>query len=362
MHGPHFVLLAMASFICVTTFLIVFHELGHYLSARAFGLKAKAFSVGLGPELAGFTDRHGTRWKLSPIPLGGYVKFHGEMHPGAGSPDEGAHPDSFASLARWKRAVVIFAGPFVNIAITAIILCSLFTIYGVPRISDRIDGVAPGSVAERAGIQQGDRLLEWDGNRPTGDQSFIRHVKINPGTTVDLKLDREGRTIERDVMIARVPVEDRFGNKASIGRLGVTFGHAMEPVRNPARLMSTAVHETAGLLSMQTLTIWQMIRGERSLDEISGPVRLAKFSGEQFIVGWLAIVNFTAILSIAIAFMNLLPVPGLDGGYLALYGVEALMRRDLSRRTFANSIKVGYGVVALLFVFGLTNDLRNIGF
>jgi regulator of sigma E protease len=355
-------LLAIACFICITSFLIVFHELGHYLSARMFGLKAKAFSVGLGPEIAGFTDHNGTRWKIAPIPLGGYVKFHGEMHPGTGTAEEADHPHSFARLARWKRAVVIFAGPFVNIVITAVILGALFTTYGVPRVSDVIQKVTEGSVAAQAGIRPGDRMVAWNGKTPDGSQNFVRYVKVNPGHEVDLRIQRGGETIDKTVTIARVPMEDRFGNRAEIGRIGVLFGQRMEKVQNPARLLDVAVTETRDLFTIQMSTIWQMIKGERSINEISGPVRLAKFSGEQFMAGWVPVIYFTAILSIAIAFMNLLPVPGLDGGYLALYGVETVMRRDLSRRTFSNAVKVGYGIVAALSIFGLTNDLRVLMF
>lgn len=362
MHGPNFFLLALACFICITSFLIVFHELGHYLSARMFGLKAKAFSVGLGPEIAGFTDGNGTRWKIAPIPLGGYVKFHGEMHPGTGTAEEADHPQSFARLARWKRAVVIFAGPFVNIVITAVILGTLFTTYGVPRVSDVIKQVTPNSVASRAGILPGDRMLEWNGNIPDGTQNFVRYVKVNPGHEVDIRIARAGQAVDKKVTIARVPMEDRFGNRAEIGRIGVLFDQKMEKVDNPAELLRVATFETRDLFTIQISTIWQMIKGERSLNEISGPVRLAKFSGEQFLSGWVPVIYFTAILSIAIAFMNLLPVPGLDGGYLALYGVEGVIRRDLSRRTFTNAVKVGYGVVAALTIFGLTNDLRVLMF
>lgn len=362
MHGPNFVFLALVCFICITSFLIVFHELGHYLTARMFGLKPKAFSVGMGPEIAGFTDRHGTRWKIAPIPLGGYVKFHGEMHPGTGTAEEAEHPESFARLARWKRAMVIFAGPFVNVVITAVILGTLFTTYGVPRVSDVIQRVTPGSAAERAGIQPGDKVLQWNGNAPDGSPRFVRYVKTNPGQEVDLLIDRNGQDIDKKMTIARVPMEDRFGNRAEIGQIGVLFKQDMRKIENPVQLVTQATTETKDLFTLQISTIWQMIKGERSINEISGPVRLAKFSGEQFINGWVAVIYFTAILSIAIAFMNLLPVPGLDGGYLALYGVETAIGRDLSRRTFSNAVKVGYGIVGVLTIFGLTNDLRVLMF
>lgn len=362
MHGPNFVIVAIACFLCITSFLIVFHELGHYLTARMFGLKPKVFSVGMGPEIAGFTDRHGTRWKIAPIPLGGYVKFHGEMHPGTGTDDEASHPQSFARLARWKRAAIIFAGPFVNILITAVILGTLFTTYGIPHVGSTIQKVTPGSISDKAGIRAGDRILEWNGNEPDGSQRLIRYIKINPGHEIDLKLQRGDSEIERTMTIAREEVQDRFGNQAEIGRVGLLFDRKMKKINGSGELFTEAATETSDLFTIQISTIWQMIKGERSIDEISGPVRLAKFSGEQFITGWIPVIYFTAMLSMAIAFMNLLPVPGLDGGYLALYGVEATMRRDLSRKAFTNAVKVGYGIVGVLTIFGLTNDLRMLMF
>lgn len=358
MTGINFVLLAIACFVSIVSFLVVFHELGHYFAARAFGLKPKAFSVGMGPEIAGFTDRHGTRWKLAPILLGGYVKFHGEMHPGTGSKEESEHPESFAKLARWKRAVVIFAGPAVNIIITAVILGTMFTIYGIPTVGNKIMDVTPGSVAESSGIQIGDEIIRWNGNEPDGTQSLIRYVKINPGHELNLVINRNGKNIEKDLIIARNKVEDRFGNRAEVGRIGVLFATENKPVESPIQLIDRASAETKDMFVLQMSTIWQMIKGERSVDEISGPVRLAKFSGEQFIIGWTSIIYFTAILSIAVAFMNLLPVPGLDGGYLALYGVEAVMQKDMSRQAFTNAVKVGYGLVGALTIFGLSNDIR----
>lgn len=362
MHVAHFVLIAIATFLAVSSVLIVLHELGHYLSARMFGVKAKVFSVGFGPEIAGYTDRHGTRWKIAPIPLGGYVKFHGEMHPGTGTPEEASHPESFAKLKRWKRAVVIFAGPFVNMLITAAILFALFSMYGQNRINNVVEDVSAGSAAERAGLKIGDEILTWDGNKADSGQKMIRYIKIHPGREIALDIQRDDQKLSKTLLIDRERMEDRFGNRTEIGRIGVQFGQETVKISNPLALAAVATGETYSLLEVQVSTIWQMIKGERSIDEISGPVRLAKFSGEQFLTGWLALTYFAAILSIALAFMNLLPIPGLDGGYLALYGVEGALGHDLSKQAFSNAVKFGYGCVAILFVFGLTNDLRVLMF
>lgn len=359
MTGPSFILTAALTFVAVVCTLIVLHELGHYLAARAFGLKAKVFSVGMGPEIAGFTDRHGTRWKIAPIPLGGYVQYHGEMHPGFGGKDDDAdHKESFAKLARWKRAVVIFAGPFANILVTAVIFGGLFLYSGKPEISKNIMEVEQGSPAAAAGIHAGDKLMQWDGRKSDGSQDFIRYVKINPGHTIALDIESNGKTAAKDVTIKRVNVQDRWGNKAQIGRVGIVFESRMRPITGPIDLLRSSTIEAFSLFGFQARTMWQMAKGERSMDEITGPIRLAKFSGEQFLTGWIPLIYFTAMLSIAIAFMNLLPIPGLDGGYLALYAIEGVTRRDIPRRTFGHALKFGYACVAVLTVFAFTNDIR----
>lgn len=358
MHGPHFIITAAACFLGVSTILITLHEFGHYLTARAFGLKAKAFSLGFGPELAGFTDSNGTRWKICPIPLGGYCSFHGEMHPGAGKGDDGDHPQSFAKLARWKRACVIFAGPLVNAIICGVVLGGLFMVYGEPRVSNVIEGVMPGTPAAVSGIQPGDRLMSWNGIVPDGDQSLIRHIKLHPGAPLDLVIDHNGTREDKKVVIKPREMVDRWGNHAQVGLLGVEFGTMMRPTHNPFMAVGAAVRETFAMFEIQIETMGQLVRGERSLDEVSGPIRLAKFAGEQYLSGWTALIYFAGILSMAIAFTNLLPIPGLDGGYLTLYAVETAIRRDLPKKVFMGAIKVGYACILVLMTFAFSNDFR----
>lgn len=357
-----FPLLAAISFVSVVLVLIVLHELGHYLAARAFGLKPQAFSVGMGPELAGFTDRNGTRWKICPFPLGGYVKFHGEMHPGTGTEAEAGHPDSFAKIARWKRAVIIFAGPFTNLLICGAIFYGIFATTGYPIMSSRFDAIVPGSPAAQVGLRSGDRLIAYNGNEYDGRQGFFRYVKIHPNGTIDLTIERDGRRFDRSVPIAPVAVSDRFGNKATIGRIGVNFDKDIVRERDPIRIISLAARETRDMFEVQFTTLGQMVRGERSVDEISGPLRLARMSGQQASNGIVPLLVFSAILSCALAFMNLLPIPGLDGGYLTLYAIETAIRRDLSKVAFTRAVKVGIGCVAVMSVFAFSNDIRMIFF
>lgn len=353
-----FLLIATGTFVIIMGGLIVLHELGHYLTARAFGLKPQCFSIGFGPELAGFTDRHGTRWKIAPILFGGYVKFHGEMHPGVGSKEDQEHPESFAKLPRWQRSAIIAAGPLANLLISAVIFLSLFAFYGVPTVSSDIQQIAPGSAAQKAGLQPGDQILSFNGQAHDGDQDLIRFIRLHPGEPLLLSVSREGNILEKRLDIQRVEMVDRFGNEASIGQLGVVFGREFRKPDGVLDLIASTSKETASMVEIQFVTLSQMVRGVRPLHEVSGPVRLAKFSGEQFLMGWTALINFTAIISCCLAFMNLLPIPGLDGGYLLLYGIEAVKRKTLSKESFGRSIMVGYVMVGFLTVFGFANDLR----
>jgi regulator of sigma E protease len=357
-----FPLLAAISFVSVVVVLIVLHELGHYLTARAFGLRPQAFSVGMGPEIAGFTDRNGTRWKVCPFPLGGYVKFHGEMHPGTGTDAEARHPDSFARIARWKRAVIIFAGPLTNLLICGAIFYGVFATVGYPIMSSRFQEVVAGSPAAAAGLRAGDRLISYNGSAYDGRQDFFRFIKIHPHGSIDLVVQRADRRIAATVPIVPVMVSDRFNNRATIGRIGVNFDKDVVRVRDPIRIVALAAHETRDMFEVQFTTLSQMVRGERSVDEISGPLRLARMSGQQAASGLVPLLVFSAILSCALAFMNLLPIPGLDGGYLALYAIEGTMRRDLSKAAFTRAVKAGIACVAVMSVFAFSNDIRMIFF
>lgn len=359
MNGPQFIATAAICFLIIASILITLHELGHYTAARVFGLKAKAFSFGFGPELIGVTDKYGTRWKICPIPLGGYCSFHGEMHPNSGSDEEAAHDASFAKLARWKRAIIVFAGPFVNVLICAAVMGGLFAVYGEPQLSSLIKDVTPGSPAAVAGIRTGDRIMSWNGNRPNGDQSLLRYIKLNPDTDLTVVVARHGQqpTLHH-IHIARAHTVDRFGNKADIGRVGVLFDTFLQPIRNPLVLAGHAARESLNMFVVQAKTIAQFVEGRRSVDELAGPVRLAKTAAEQYLKGWTALVYFTGVLSIAVAFMNLLPIPGLDGGLLALYAIEGVMGHDLSRKVFARVLKTGYACVVVLMVFAFSNDFR----
>ena len=349
--------------------LVTLHELGHYLVGRWFGVEAQAFSVGFGKELAGFTDKRGTRWKLSALPLGGYVQFKGDMNP-ASIPDKteiDATPieerrGSFHHAALWKRAMIVFAGPAMNIFITLGIFAAFFMIYGGPGAADpsqsnMVTSFAETSAARDAGLREGDRIVAIDGEATPQFQDIQDKVLMYPNRTITMGVERDGREMELPVTIGESVESDQFGNSSRVGRLGVMSSQLSFTPVGPVEAGRLAVKQSIGLVDMMVTGIAQIFTGERSVQELGGPVKIAKFSGEQLSMGPLAFINFAALISLNLAFINLLPIPALDGGHLAFYAAEAVRRKPLGARSTEVAYRAGVAVVLALMVFVTVNDL-----
>ncbi len=326
--------------------LVTIHEFGHYLVGRMFGVKADAFSVGFGKEIAGYTDARGTRWKLSALPLGGYVQFKGDMNPAsAPSRDQGeaALPfdGSFNRAALWKRAAIVAAGPITNLLVTVLIFAAFFVSFGKPVIETRVSSFAENSAARDAGLRQGDLITAIDGT-PVGDFREVQNkILMFPGETVELQVDRDGSDQVIPVRIASETVTDRFGNESRIGRIGVAAeGRSFEPV-GPLQAVGYGVSESIELLDMMVTGIKQIVVGDRSVRELGGPLKIAKYSGEQLSLGPLAYVSFIALISLNLAFINLLPIPALDGGHLAFYAAEAVRGKPVGARGQEYAFRAG---------------------
>ena len=352
--------------------LVTLHELGHYLVGRWFGVKAEAFSVGFGKELVGWTDRRGTRWKLSALPLGGYVQFKGDMDP-ASIPDKeaiaNASPEerdgSFHHASLWKRALIVFAGPAANILITLAIFASFFALYGRPVAADPaetnvVQNFAEESVARDAGIEVGDRIVAIDGEGVAEFQDIQERVIMYPGKTVDIEVEREGRILTLPVTIGDSTETDRFGNESRVGRLGV-YSTGMEFAEvGVGESLSLAVVQTGKLVDMMVTGIKQIVVGDRSVKELGGPVTIGKFAGEQLSMGPLSFINFAALISLNLAFINLLPIPALDGGHLAFYAAEAIRRKPLGPKSTEVAYRAGVALVLALMIFVTFIDIAKL--
>lgn len=347
--------MAIAGFLGILFSLVILHELGHYLAARKFGVVPRSFSIGMGPEIAAIEDKSGTRWKFCVLPLGGYVKFKGAMHP-----DEETDHGDFASLPRGKRAIIIAAGPFINFLAAAAIFLGVALWQGVPYADRTIIAVESGSPAERAGLQPGDQIIAWNGESSPDMRRILRRIKIEAGGTEDVTVLRDGNRKDFKVDVVPKIYNDRFGNQSRIGMIGFKLETGMRPVEGVSDILGVSIVETKEILELQVKSLGQIISGERNLTEISGPVRMAKTSGEQLQIGWENYLYFAAIISIAIGFMNLLPIPGLDGGYLAIYAFEAVNGKNLKGQSIKSMMLTGYVAVGALAVFAFYNDLSVI--
>lgn len=454
MTGSPGLLTTIFAFLLVLGPLVLIHELGHYLVGRLFGVKADAFSIGFGKELAGWTDRRGTRWKLSALPLGGYVQFSGDMNPSSApsavddrmTAEERSH--TFHVKPLWQRALIVLAGPVTNLLLCVAIFAAFYGFYGRVVADAEVSAFSQNSPARQAGLRIGDRIVAIDGDSVEDVQEVGNHTIYYPGKTLSLSVERDGDTVTLPVTLAARELQDKFGNKAKIGDLGVELApplvgafHGDSPaekagievgdrilavngtpvgsftdiprlirpnagrsvevdVRRGAQVLTLPVAITAGTLideqgsavqvgqigisagrletfgpleaigqgfdqsfkAMGTMVtgIVQIITGDRSVQELGGPVKIAQYSGQQFSLGWEAFVSFAALISINLAFINLLPIPGLDGGHLAFYAAEFVRRRPLGVRSQEWAIRTGVALVLALMVFVTVNDLAQL--
>jgi regulator of sigma E protease len=357
----------IVGFLLVLGPLVTVHELGHYLVGRWFGVKADVFSVGFGKELAGFTDRRGTRWKLSALPLGGYVQFAGDMNP-AGQPSEEwlalpaeERARTFQTKPLWQRALIVAAGPMTNFLVAIAILACFNLAYGKAEMAPRIGSVAEGSAAERAGLAIGDEIVGLNGEPVEDFLKLRQYIGAHPDERVSLTIERDGDRREIAVTLASVAMRDRFGNEFRIGQLGVapTGDLQITPV-GPGEAVVLGVRETGDIVVMMVTGIKQIVTGQRSVKELGGPIRIAKFSGEQLSLGWREFVAFVALISINLAFINLLPIPALDGGHLAFYAAEAVRRKPLGPRSQEWAFRTGMAFVLMLMLFVTINDVASL--
>jgi regulator of sigma E protease len=360
-------LLTLVAFVLVLGPLVLVHELGHYLVGRLFGVKADAFSIGFGREVAGWTDRRGTRWKLSALPLGGYVQFAGDMN-AASMPDakagEGLAPEERAQLFQtkplWQRALIVAAGPVTNLLCAVAIFAAFNLAYGKVVALPEIAQFGPGSPAQAAGLRVGDRIVAIDGNKIDSFTQIPEYVVPFPGRTVTIAAERDGRTITLPVRIREEIERDKFGNEARIGRIGIAAGRGELVPVGPIEAVQLAVGQTAGIIRLTITGIGQIFAGERSVKELGGPIKIAKYSGEQLSLGWQNFVSFAALISINLAFINLLPIPALDGGHLAFYAAEAVRRKPASARSQEWAFRTGMALVLALMLFVTVNDLLSL--
>jgi regulator of sigma E protease len=357
-------------FLFVLTLVVFFHELGHFLVARWNGVRVSVFSIGFGPELLGFNDRHGTRWKLSLIPLGGYVKFCDDN--AASVPDQAAlaamseqeRRESFVHQRVGPRAAIVVAGPVANFLLAIVIFAGIFMIFGKPSASPRVDAVQAESAAAAAGFQAGDVVLTINGRTVDSFVDMQRIVSISAGETLTFEVNRGGARVTLKATPALKEVKDSFGNVNRMGVLGIQRSNApndvnVEPV-GPLTAVMLGVQETWFVAERTLVYIGRIFVGREAADQLGGPIRIAEVSCQMATVGIAALLQLTAILSVSIGLLNLFPIPLLDGGHLLFYAIEAVRGKPLSERAQEMGFRIGFALVVMLMVFTTYNDILRL--
>jgi regulator of sigma E protease len=358
-------------FLFVLTIVVFFHELGHFLVARWAGVKVLTFSLGFGPELFGFNDRHGTRWKISAVPLGGYVKFFGDESE-ASTPSstalatmtEAERKESFHHQKVGPRAAIVAAGPIANFILAIVIFTGLFTFFGKPSTTAQVDSVQADSAAAAAGFQPGDVVTAIDGTTIGSFSDMQRIVGTEAGQALKFTIKRGDSTIELKATPELKEIKDSFGNVHRLGVLGITRATAPGEVAtervDPATALWLGVKETWFVVDRTLAYIGGIFTGREAADQVGGPLRIAQISGQVATIGLSALIHLAAVLSISIGLLNLFPVPLLDGGHLLFYAIEAIRGRALSERAQEVGFRIGLGLVLMLMVFATYNDILHL--
>ena len=359
-------------FLFVLTIVVFFHELGHFLVARWSGIAVKVFSIGFGPEIVGFNDRHGTRWRVSWIPLGGYVKFIDDdnvasAQSGRKTLDHLSEEDrkrSFQGKPLWARAAVVAAGPIANFVLAIAIFTAIFTFFGERTTAAKVDIVNAGSAAERAGFLPGDRVISIDGQAIDSFGQMQRIVGMSPGQSLHFQVERDSKTVEVVATPELKEITDHFGNTMRIGLLGIQRSASPEDWtlkrHDPFTAFGMALQECYFVISRSLGYLYDLATGREAADQLGGPIRIAQVSGQVATAGFFALLDLAAIVSVSIGLINLFPIPMLDGGHLLFYGIEAIRGRPLSESVQEMGFRIGLAFVLMLMIFATWNDLIHL--
>lgn len=347
------------AFVVVLGILVFVHELGHYLAARWRGVHVEVFSIGFGRAIATWTDRVGTVWKLAWLPLGGYVKLHGQERPEDVSPQDRARwvrGRTFHEKGVGSRAIVVAAGPIANFLLAMVLFAGLFAITGKPVAVPVVGEVLENSAAARGGLRAGDRIVAIDGRPIRTFEDIQRIVTAHPAQplAIDLVRDDTPRSLQ-------VVTDQRPGNAGPVGLLGIRGGNTEFERLNPLQAVWAGVMQTWDVTAQTFAGLWQMLTGTRGTEDLGGPLRIAQLSGQVAQLGIASLVSFIAVLSVNLGLINLFPIPILDGGHLVFYMLEAIRGRPIPPRAQEYGFRAGLALLVGLFVFATWNDLTHLG-
>jgi regulator of sigma E protease len=354
-------------FLIMLTIVVFIHELGHFLVARWCGVRVLTFSVGFGNELFGFTDKHGTRWKLAAIPLGGYVRFFGDESeastPSASALEAMSADDrkvSFHHKNVAQRAAIVAAGPIANFLLAIVVFAGLYTIYGRPNATPRVDVVEAGSAAAAAGFQPGDIVTSIDGSTIDSFSDMQRIVSMRADQQLNITVTRgDAKVVLRATPQLR-EMKDAFGTTHKVGVLGIKRNDITTEKVDPLSAVWLGAKQVWNVIDSTFTFLGGLFAGRGGADQIGGPLRIAQLSGQAASLGLDYFMNLTAVISVSIGLLNLFPVPLLDGGHLMYYLVEFVRGRPLSERAQEMGFRVGLALVLMLMIFATYNDILHI--
>jgi regulator of sigma E protease len=355
-------------FVFVLAIVVFFHELGHFLVARWCGVRVTTFSVGFGPELIGFDDRRGTRWKVCAIPLGGYVKFLGDrgITSAAGAAllqtmNDSERRETFAGTTVGRRIAIVSAGPIANFYLAILVFAGVFMLYGRETTIPRVQAVQPDSAAAIAGIEPGDIILAIDGARIESFDDLQRVVNASAGQALRIVVERRSARFAIAATPALHEVRDVFGSVSRIGLLGLGRSTAPEDTRTervgPIRAIVLGAEQTWFVVHQVLRYLSELIAGRESTDQLGGPIRIAQISGQVATYGLIALIQLAAVLSVSVGLLNLFPVPALDGGHILFYAIEAVRGRPVSADAQKWGVRLGVAAVLALMIFATANDV-----
>lgn len=361
-------LLRSLSIFFVVTIIIFVHEMGHYLIARWCGIEASAFSLGFGPQIIGYIDKRGTRWRLALIPFGGYVKFVGDGDDMSSFQSSPIVEGSLASAHAWKRALTVFAGPLFNFLFAIVILTFFFFIYGRVAVEPVVGSLVKDSPAFQADLRLGDRFIEMDGRKVESFEDLMNYVTLHGKDPIEFKIERMGRVFTAVITPKVIEQNDRFGNRIQGGLIGI--GAPVDPDNSThldpayikhirygfAKAVKKSIERTTFIITQTIFFISRLIGGKEDHCGISGPSRIAKIAWKVSETGLGSLLNFTAFLSISIGLINLFPLPPLDGGHLVLHVFEVLTGRSVSAKIQEIIFRLGFFILLLFMTFTIFND------
>ncbi len=353
-------------FIVVLGIVVFVHEWGHYIVARLCGVKVESFSIGFGPEIFGFHDKARTRWKISLLPLGGYVKMFGDADPTSAQPGEQAYTMTaaekkvaFFAQPVWARALIVAAGPMVNFIFTFIIFVGLFTLEGQPFTPPMVGDVGKDTPAAAAGLKPGDIIKKVNKNEVERFEDLRREIAGGTADALTLTIERNGKNMNVVVHPKITEVKDRFGVTHHLSQIGIKSPAGKLEYRKleffPA--VGASVKEMGNMMGSTLSAIGQIIVGTRGTEELGGPLRIAQMSGEVGREGFVPLIWFMGVISLSLGLFNLFPVPLLDGGHLLFYAIEAIKGRPVHESILEFSAKAGFVFIIGLMVFFTWNDI-----